>query len=140
MVFKRVIYSQLYQQISPYIPPLQFGFLKDTGAQDCGATMAFTTTQALEECRIVSLDIHGALDSVWWCGLLQHLWSVGLRGRAYCLLQSYLCDRRLFVVTCGHTSSQLSFTAGVPQGGIWSPLLFNLYIHHLLDQVLHCNL
>ena len=102
--------------------------------------MAFTATQALEdhqECHIMSLDIRGAFDSVWWDGLLQHLWSVGLRGKAYCLLQSYLCDRRLFVVACGHTSSQLPFTAGVPQGGIWSPLLFNLYIRHFPDQVLH---
>ena len=143
MVFEHVIYSQMYRHIAPYIPPSQFGFLKGTGAQDCGTAMAFTATQALEdsqECCIVSLDIRGAFDSVWWDGLLQHLWSVGLRGKAYCLLRSYLCDRRLFVVVCGHTSSQLPFTAGVPQGGIWSPLLFNLYIRHLPDQVLHCDL
>ena len=50
-----------------------------------------------QECRIVSLDIRGAFDSVWWGGLLQHLWSVGLRGKAYYLLCSYLCDRDLFV-------------------------------------------
>ena len=50
--------------------------LKGTGAQDCGAAMVFNATQALEdrqECRIVSLDIRGAFDSVWWDGLLQHL-------------------------------------------------------------------
>ena len=63
-----------------------------------------------------------------------------MRGKAYCFLQSYLCDRRLFVVACGHTSSQLPFTAGVPQGRIRSPLLFNLYIHHLPDQILHYDL
>ena len=49
MVFERVIYSQMYRHIAPYIPPSQFGFLKGTGAQDCGATMAFTATQALED-------------------------------------------------------------------------------------------
>ena len=143
MVFECIIYSQMYQQISPYITPSQFGFLKGTETQDCGAAMVFIATYALEhrqECHIMSLDIRGAFDSVWWDGLLQHLWSVGLRGKAYCLLQSYLCDRSLFVVAYGHTSFQLSFTAGVPQGGIWSPLLFNLYICHLSDQVLHCNL
>ena len=141
MVFERVVYSQLYRHISAYIPSTQFGFVKGTGAQDCGAALAFAAIQALErrqECRIVSLDIRGAFDSVWWGGLLQHLWSVGLRGKAYCLLYSYLCDRDLFVVAHGDTSSRRSFTVGVPQGGIWSPMLFNLYIHHLPTQILHC--
>ena len=84
--------------------------------------MTFTTTQAehRQECRIVSLDIHGAFDSVCLDGLLQHLWSMGVRDKAFCLLQSYLRERRLFVFCCGHTSSQLPFTAGLPQGGIWS--------------------
>ena len=53
---------------------------------------------------------------------------------------SYLSDRTLFVVAHGDTSSRRSFTAGVPQGGIWSPILFNLYTRHLSAQVLHCDL
>ena len=40
----------------------------------------------------------------------------------------------------GDTSSQLDFTAGVPQGGIWSPILFNLYVRHNSRQVLNCDL
>jgi len=63
--------------------------------------MAFTAIQVLElrlECRIVSLGICGAFNSFWWAGLLKHLWSVGLRGKAYGLLSSYLYNRRLFVV------------------------------------------
>ena len=35
------------------------------------------------------------------------------------------------MVAHSDTSPQQNFTAGVPQGGIWSPILFNLYIHHL---------
>jgi len=127
MVFEHVLHSQLYHHISPYIPSAQYGFIKGTGAQDCGTTLAFTAIQALEyrkECCIVSLDIHSAFDSVWWNGLLQHLWSVGMRGKA-CLLCSYLCDRSLFVVAHGDNSSRQPFTVDVPQGGIWSPILFN---------------
>ena len=127
----------MYWHISPCIPSSQLDFVKGTGAQDCGAARAFTATRALEhrqECQIVSLEIHGAFDSVWWGGLLQHLYSVGMRGKAYCFLQSYLSDGNPFVVASGDTSSQQPFTAGVPQGGIWSPLLFNLYICHLSDQ------
>ena len=138
MIFEKVIYSHLYQH--SYIFPLiaisltHFGFVRGTGAQDCGAALAFTAIQALErhqECQIVSLDIHGAFDSVWWGGLLQHLWSacgIDHEGKAYCSLLSYLCDRSLFVVVHGDTLLQKPFTAGVPQGGIWSPSLVSYIV------------
>jgi len=92
------------------------------------------------ECRIISLDIRGAFDSVWWDGLLQHLWSIGMRSKAYSLMRSYLCDRTLFVVAHGDTLSRRTFTAGVPQGGIWSPILFNLFTRHLPAQVSYCSI
>jgi len=44
------------------------------------------------------------------------------------------------VVANGDTSTCREFTAGVPQGGVWSPILFNLYIRLLGNQVLHCDL
>ena len=31
----------------------------------------------------------------------------------------------------------MEFTA---EGGVWSPILFNLYVRHLAQQVLHCDL
>ena len=86
------------------------------------------------------LDIRGAFDSIWWNGLLQHLWSVGLWGSVYKLMCSYLSNRTLFVVTHGDTSSKRAFTAGVPQGGIWSSILLNLYTRHLSAQIFNCDL
>jgi len=60
-----------------------------------------------------------------------------MRAKAYDLMCSYLSDRTLFVVAHGDTSP---FTAGIPQGGIWSPILFNLYIRHLSAQINYCDL
>ena len=57
-----------------------------TGAQDCGATIAFIATQApncQQECHIVSLDIKIAFDKIWWNGLPNHLQSIGLRQRIF---------------------------------------------------------
>ena len=57
MVFVRVIHSQLQNHAIYFIPSTQFGFIKGTGAKDCGTTIAFTAIQVLEdgeECRIVS--------------------------------------------------------------------------------------
>ena len=108
LLFERVISSQMYNFITPFIPQNQYGFMKGTGAQDCGATIAFIATQALncwQELHIVSLDIKGAFDKIWWDGLLHHLWTIGVRQKAFSLLKSYLSDRYLFVVANGKESS-----------------------------------
>ena len=119
--------------------------MKDTGAQNCGTAIAFTAMQALEhyeQCHIVSLDIRGAFNSVWWAGLLKHFWSVGLRSKAYgflcaiCVIGVYLWWLMVILLLSG--TLQLVFL--VPRGGVWSSILFNLYIQHLTKQVLHCDL
>ncbi|CAN0141634.1 unnamed protein product [Heterosigma akashiwo] len=46
-------------------------------------------------------------------------------------MQSYLSDRTLFVVANGDSSSHMSIQSGVPQGAIWSPLLFDLFIRNV---------
>ena len=80
------------------------------------------------EVRLVALDIKGAFDGVWWQGLLCHLRHIGVGGLAYQLFTSYFSERVMYVATAEGQSSTLSVSASVPQGAIWSPLLFNLYI------------
>jgi len=40
MVFERVTHSQLQNHTIYFIPSTQFGFIKGTGAKDCGTTIA----------------------------------------------------------------------------------------------------
>ncbi|CAM9791021.1 unnamed protein product, partial [Heterosigma akashiwo] len=118
--------------------PNQFGFLPGTGTVDVGVILADRISLALEvrkDVRLVALDFKGAFDKVWWRGLLAHLWAVGVRSKAFKLMQSYLSDRALFVVANGDSSSYTSIKSGVPQGAIWSPLLFDLFIRNVLQRV-----
>ena len=83
------------------------------------------------EVQLVALDIKGAFDSVWWQDLLCHLRHIGVGGLAYQLFTSYLSEHAMYVATADGKSSMLTVSAGVPQGAVWSPLLFNLYIRFL---------
>ena len=140
-VFERLLLPQLSRCIYPHIPKEQFGFMKGSSTSDAGVLLASCITTAINqraEARLVALDIKGAFDSVWWRGLLAHLYSIGFRDKVISLFESYLSNRFIRVVTPLESSDLHPVTAGVPQGAIWSPLLFNLYIHLLPTVVEHC--
>ena len=114
--------------------------MPNTGTADVGVVIAdeaATALEAREELRVVALDLKGAFDRVWWRGLLAHFWAVGIRGKAYKLLNSYLSQRFFVVVTNGEKSELCQIRSGVPQGGIWSPLLFDLFVRKLPREVQH---
>ena len=58
-------------------------------------------------------------------------------GRTFKLISSYLSERLFMVVTNGERSECSQIHSGVPQGGIWSPLLFDLFVRKLPQQVQH---
>ena len=72
--------------------------------------------------------------------MLQHLSCIDDRGKAFTLFQSYLSNRYLYVVANAKESSHYPIHAGVPQGAIWSPILFNLYVWQLPLQVHYCHI
>jgi hypothetical protein len=136
--FERVLMPQLSAFLLPHIPEEQFGFIPDTGTLDVGAVLADQIAQALQakkDVRLVALDFKGAFDKVWWRGLLAHLWAVGVRAKAYKLFESYLSDRALFVASNGEISEHVGIKSGVPQGAIWSPLLFDLFVRNVPQRV-----
>ena len=108
-----------------------------------GISLASAVTTAINhwaEVRLVALDIKEAFDHVQWDGLLEHLWSISYCGRVFHLFEYYSSNWYIKVVTPFHSSDLYPVSAGVPQGAIWSPLLFNLYIcNGLLPSVSrHC--
>ena len=67
-----------------------------------------------------------------------HLRSIGCCGRVFRSFKSYLSNRYIKVVTPFDSSDLHPVSAGVPQGAIWSPLLFNFYIRLLPSVPRHC--
>ena len=139
-VYEKLLVMLLRRYIDLHIPKEQFGFLKGTSTSDAGVLIVsaiLTVINQQPEVRLVALDIKGAFDSVWWKGLLAHLWSIIFCGKIFRLFQSYLSNHFIRVVTPLESSGLFPVTAGVPQGAIWSPLLFNLHIRQLPTVVKH---
>ena len=85
--------------------------------------------------RGVFLDLSKAFDKVWHDGLLYKLRRMGIRGKYFELIDSFLSDRFQRVLLNGQTSKWLQIKAGVPKGSILGPLLFLVYINDLPEAV-----
>ncbi len=75
------------------------------------------------------LDLSAAFDTIDHNILLNSLENfVGISGSALAWFKSYLSDRHQFIVVNEELSYRSQVQYGVPQGSIFGPLLFTLYM------------
>ena len=77
--------------------------------------------------RVIALDIKKAFDRAWHRGLTSKLTSFGIQGDLHGWISSFLADRRNYVVSDGFTSLSVPLSAGVPQGRVINPLLYQAH-------------
>ena len=69
-------------------------------------------------------------------GKLKHY---SIRNVAYSWFQSYLKGRKQYVSISGFNSKDLPISYGIPQGSVFGPLLFLLYINDLHTAIKFCK-
>ena len=82
-------------------------------------------------CCVAYIDLKSAFDTVWRKGILYKLIRMGLKGKLFSILSSFLEDRTVKAVV-GVTESDEKYTAaGTPQGAVLSPKLFNIFVNDI---------
>jgi hypothetical protein len=74
----------------------------------------------------VFLDIEKAFDTMWHTGLLHKLSKLNFLTRMTKLINSFLLQRKFIVSVEGEMSTPRRMKAGVPQGSVLSPTLYNI--------------
>jgi len=126
LILKRIIPVIIENNI---LPDSQFGFRASHSTIHQVHRLVDAISYALEQklyCTCVFLDISQAFDRVWHDGLLYKLKQF-LPPAYYLIIKSYLIERH-FQIRYGSAFSNIAvINAGVPQGGILSPILYNIY-------------
>ena len=136
-MYERVIYERLLEhaQAKGAISDMQFGFRKNRSTVDAIKIVVDTAASAIEGirwrggtieyCAVVTLDVKNAFNTADWTCIRRTLARIDTPPYLMQTVESYFTDRRLRY----NTDDGLGYyrvSAGVPQGSVLGPLLWNI--------------
>ncbi|XP_076042108.1 uncharacterized protein LOC143026006 [Oratosquilla oratoria] len=131
---ERVVLARLQWRVGPLHPHI-FGYTRGRSTADSILTLLNQVNH--RPAIVVFLDLEKAFELASPHAILAALVRKGVMGRMLAWLRDYLQHRRARVKFQGLKSSFQRLENGTPQGGILSPLLFNLLMEQLVALPFH---
>lgn len=116
------------------ISPIQAGFMPGCSAEHCVFTLLETARARLRanlETWILFIDWSKAYDNISTSGMWDALRRIGFHARIVAYLQHCYSVRRTLFTFNGRPADMWEQLLGLPQGGVLSCLLFNMFIESL---------
>ncbi|XP_063854131.1 uncharacterized protein LOC135096523 [Scylla paramamosain] len=133
---ERMVLARLQWRVGPSHPHV-FGYTRGVSTAD--SILALLTQIDHRPAVIVFIDLEKAFELASPHAILDALVRKGVRGRLLAWLRDYLQRRRARVRFQGLRSTFKVLENGTPQGGILSPLLFNLLMEQLVALPFHAG-